>query len=70
MGSAGFIGSSLVDALLARGDSMTVVDEVWTGKTDLEQALAAGATLEVADVSDAQAATEIIATSSPRSSSI
>ncbi|MBL9031283.1 MAG: NAD-dependent epimerase/dehydratase family protein [Phycisphaerae bacterium] len=31
-GGAGFIGSHLTDALLARGDHVTVVDNLWTGR--------------------------------------
>src|SRR5215218_6522102 len=31
-GGAGFIGSNLVDALLARGDHVTIVDNFATGK--------------------------------------
>lgn len=31
-GGAGFIGSHLVDALIARGDEVLVVDNLWTGK--------------------------------------
>lgn len=31
-GGAGFIGSHLVDALVARGDEVLVVDNLWTGK--------------------------------------
>lgn len=50
-GGAGFIGSNLVDALLARGDEVTVLDDLSTGKLgNLEQALAAGAELIEQDI--------------------
>jgi UDP-glucose 4-epimerase len=46
-GGAGFIGSHVVEALVARGDDVHVLDNLATGKRDN---VAAGATLHVADV--------------------
>ncbi len=53
-GGAGFIGSNLVDALLARGDQVVVLDNLATGRrSNLDSALAQGAKLVVEDVRDA-----------------
>jgi len=55
-GGAGFIGSNLVDALLARGDEVTVVDDLSTGRREnLDGALAAGAALVEIDIRDREA---------------
>jgi UDP-glucose 4-epimerase len=59
-GGAGFIGSNLVDALLARGDEVIVVDDLSTGRREnLEPGLAAGATLVEADIRDRAALEEL-----------
>jgi UDP-glucose 4-epimerase len=59
-GGAGFIGSNLTDALLARGDEAIVVDDLSTGRREnLDQALANGATLVEADIRDRAALEEI-----------
>jgi len=65
-GGAGFIGSNLVDALIARGDEVSIFDDISSGKTEnLEGALAAGATLEVGDVSDPGRLADVFATAAP-----
>jgi UDP-glucose 4-epimerase len=65
-GGAGFIGSNLVDGLIARGDRVAVVDNLSTGKrANLEDAEARGAQLHVADVRDAGGISEIFASARP-----
>ena len=60
-GGAGFIGSNLVDALVARGDQVTVVDDLSTGRREnLDSALAAGAELVEMDIRDGKAVAELV----------
>src|SRR5215218_8722179 len=55
-GGAGFIGSHLVDALLHRGDEVTVIDDLSTGRREnLAAAMGRGADLLEGDVTDASA---------------
>jgi UDP-glucose 4-epimerase len=66
-GGAGFIGSHLTDALIARGDTVLVLDDLSTGRREnLEPALATGAAelvegtiLDQALVEDCVAATDV-----------
>jgi UDP-glucose 4-epimerase len=65
-GGAGFIGSNLVDALIARGDRVIVVDDLSTGnRANLHDAEAQGARLDVVDVRDADSISEIFASARP-----
>jgi UDP-glucose 4-epimerase len=66
-GGAGFIGSNLVDGLVARGDRVAVIDNLSSGKrANLEGALALGAELHEADVRDAGAISDIFAAVRPQ----
>ncbi len=65
-GGAGFIGSNLVDALLARGERVVVVDDLSTGRrANLDAALAQGAELHELDVCDAGALQALFAAVRP-----
>jgi UDP-glucose 4-epimerase len=65
-GGAGFIGSNLVDALLAHGDEVTVVDNLTTGRmVNLEPGLAAGAELVEIDIRDGEALSRVAAEKRP-----
>ncbi len=66
-GGAGFIGSNIVDALIERGDRVTIVDDLSSGKREnLEHALSREAELEVLNVGDRQALAELFAVKRPK----
>ncbi|MDW5596360.1 NAD-dependent epimerase/dehydratase family protein [Conexibacter stalactiti] len=66
-GGAGFIGSNLVDSLLARGHRVVVLDNLSTGRRDnLTEALERGAELHEIDVTDAAAVSELLLRERPR----
>jgi UDP-glucose 4-epimerase len=63
-GGAGFIGSNLVDALLARGDEVVIVDNLSTGReANLAQAQAAD--LVKADITDGDRLASIVKEATP-----
>src|SRR5215204_885278 len=65
-GGAGFIGSNLVDGLIDRGDEVTAVDDLSTGReSNLEPALGGGARLVELDIRDAEAVAECVEQAAP-----
>src|SRR5437764_12178302 len=65
-GGAGFIGSNLVDALVERGDRVTVIDDLSPGRREnLALALERGASLHVIDIRDAGAVMEAFRAAEP-----
>src|SRR3954447_19770451 len=65
-GGAGFIGSNIVDALLARGDEVVVVDDLTTGReSNLAGARDNGAQLVEADIRDAERVMQAVADAAP-----
>ena len=65
-GGAGFIGSNLVDALVDRGDQVTVLDNLSTGRRqNLDTAIGNGAELVELDVRDAEAVADAVGRAQP-----
>ena len=65
-GGAGFIGSNLVDALAQRGDEVTVMDDVSTGKrANLDRAIQSGAELLELDIRDPEAVQAVVERARP-----
>jgi len=66
-GGAGFVGSTLVDALLDRGDEVVIVDDFSTGRaTNLGAAMVRDAKLIPADVRDARSLRSVFEVHRPK----
>src|SRR5687768_4372846 len=59
-GGAGFIGSHVADALVERGDDVTIVDDLSTGRRENLTGPAAAANLVEADIRDARAMRDLV----------
>ncbi len=59
-GGAGFIGSHLVDALVARGDAVTVLDDLSTGRRENLATAGGDVRLDVGSVADLDAVTRAV----------
>ena len=65
-GGAGFIGSNLVDALLDRGDEVTVVDNLATGRIgNLDSARRRGISFHEVDITDAEGVAKVFVGARP-----
>jgi UDP-glucose 4-epimerase len=65
-GGAGFIGSNLVDALLDRGDEVTVVDDLSTGRlANLDGARRRGIAFHEVDITDAERLRKVLTGARP-----
>src|ERR687886_1365218 len=65
-GGAGFIGSNLVDALLDRGDEVTVIDDLSTGRIEnLDSARRRGIAFHEADITDPERLRTVFAGTRP-----
>jgi len=61
-GGSGFIGSNLVDALIDRGDEVTVIDNLSTGRREnLDGAIEKGVELAELDIREAAPVAELVA---------
>lgn len=65
-GGAGFIGSHLSDALIERGDEVTIIDDLSSGsRENIESALANGARLVEGDIRDLEFVKATVAEAAP-----